>query len=61
MTDKTADFIDAVNTGDYTASADAFKSVMASKISDALENKRVEVARGMTEPKNNQEPSESDA
>jgi len=49
MTEKTKDFINAVESEDYTNSADAFKAVMSSKLNDALENKKIEIAQSMAD------------
>lgn len=49
MTEKTKDFINAVESEDYTDSAGAFRAVMTSKLNDALENKKIEIAQSMTD------------
>lgn len=47
MTQGVKDLIDAIATGDSIAIETAFNTEMATRISDRLEDMRIDVARGM--------------
>ncbi len=44
---NTYDLVNAISTGDYATAEDAFASVMADKVSAALDAKRIEVAQSL--------------
>lgn len=49
MSESVKNLINSVNKQDYTAAKSQFESLMAQKISDAFENKKIEIASQMTE------------
>ena len=48
MSENVNNFINSVQTQDYTTAKDEFQSVMADKINSAFENKKIEIAAQMT-------------
>lgn len=52
MSENVNNFINAVNQQDYTTAKDHFQAAMAQKVNDAFENKKIELAKNMTEDTN---------
>jgi len=48
MSENVNNFINSVQTQDYTTAKDEFQSAMADKINSAFENKKIEIAAQMT-------------
>ena len=49
MSENVKNFINSVKQQDYTTAKSEFQTVMADRINSAFENKKIELAKGMTE------------
>ena len=52
MSENVRNFINSVNQQDYTTAKSEFQTVMADRINSAFENKKIELAKNMTEGTN---------
>ncbi len=54
----TLELIDAISKGDATATQDAFNAAMAEKISTKLDDMRIDIAKGMFNQPQEEQPTE---